>query len=67
MTERADGLPARPSRGLGQKTSLVLGFVRPFSVLAIDEPFVDLDPARQDPLTKLAVRISVSGVVGSGM
>ena len=55
LTERADDLPARFSRGLRQKTSLVLGLVRPFSVLAIDEPFVGLDPAGQVALTKLLV------------
>lgn len=55
LAERADDLPARFSRGLRQKTSLVLGLVRPFSILAIDEPFVGLDPAGQVALTELLV------------
>lgn len=43
LTHRADDLPVGFSRGLRQKTSLVLGLVRPFSLLLIDEPFVGLD------------------------
>jgi len=43
LSHRADDLPVGFSRGLRQKTSLVLGLVRPFSVLMIDEPFVGLD------------------------
>lgn len=42
LDERVDDLPVRFSRGLRQKTALVLALVRPFSVLVIDEPFVDL-------------------------
>lgn len=53
LTDRADDLPARFSRGLRQKTSLLLGFVRPFSVLLVDEPFVGLDPQGQSTLTEL--------------
>jgi ABC-type multidrug transport system ATPase subunit len=44
LTDRADDLPSRFSRGLRQKTAIVLGLIRPFSVLLIDEPFVGLDP-----------------------
>jgi ABC-2 type transport system ATP-binding protein len=44
LTERADDLPSRFSRGLRQKTAIVLGLIRPFSVLLVDEPFVGLDP-----------------------
>jgi ABC-type multidrug transport system ATPase subunit len=43
LTERVDDLPARFSRGLRQKTALVLGLARPFDLLLIDEPFVGLD------------------------
>lgn len=43
LTERVDDLPSRFSRGLRQKTALALGFLRPFDVLLIDEPFVGLD------------------------
>jgi ABC-2 type transport system ATP-binding protein len=58
---RADDLPARFSRGLRQKTSLLLGLVRPFAVLLVDEPFVGLDPAGQRTLVEL-----VEGAVAAG-
>jgi ABC-type multidrug transport system ATPase subunit len=53
LSGRADDLPARFSRGLRQKTALVLALVRPFSLLLVDEPFVGLDPAGQEMLTEL--------------
>ena len=43
LTARADDLPVRFSRGLKQKAAICLAFVRPFGVLAVDEPFVGLD------------------------
>ncbi len=43
LADRVDDLPSRFSRGLRQKTSIVLGLVRPFSLLLVDEPFVGLD------------------------
>lgn len=43
LAERIDDLPARFSRGLRQKTSIVLALARPFSLLLVDEPFVGLD------------------------
>ena len=61
LTSRADDLPSRFSRGLRQKTSLVLGLVRPFSVLMIDEPFVGLDPAGQHALTELLIETAAAG------
>ena len=61
LTPRADDLPARFSRGLRQKTAIVLALVRPFSVLLVDEPFVGLDPAGQDSLTELLVAASEAG------
>jgi ABC-2 type transport system ATP-binding protein len=53
LTDRADDLPVRFSRGMRQKSALVLGLIRPFSVLLIDEPFIGLDPSGQDALTAL--------------
>jgi ABC-2 type transport system ATP-binding protein len=48
LLDRADDLPARFSRGMRQKTSIAVGFVRPFEVLLVDEPFVGLDaPGKQ--------------------
>ncbi len=55
LSDRADDLPARFSRGMRQKSALVLGLVRPFSLLVIDEPFVGLDPSGQESLTELLV------------
>jgi ABC-type multidrug transport system ATPase subunit len=54
LMDRVDDLPSRFSRGLRQKTSIVLGLVRPFSLLLVDEPFVGLDaPGRQAMLDLL--------------
>lgn len=61
LTERAEDLPARFSRGLRQKTAIVLALVRPFSVLLVDEPFVGLDPAGQTALTELLVAAREAG------
>src|SRR5699024_5271386 len=43
LAERVDDLPARFSRGLRQKSAIVLALARPFSLLLVDEPFVGLD------------------------
>ena len=43
LAPRAADLPVRFSRGLRQKTALVLGLLRPHRVLLVDEPFVGLD------------------------
>jgi ABC-type multidrug transport system ATPase subunit len=61
LDDRVDDLPVQFSRGLRQKTSLVLGLARPFSVLLVDEPFVGLDPAGQHALTELLVAAAASG------
>jgi ABC-type multidrug transport system ATPase subunit len=61
LTARADDLPARFSRGLRQKTAIVLALVRPFSVLLVDEPFVGLDPAGQDSLADLLTAAADAG------
>lgn len=53
LTARADDLPSRFSRGLRQKTAILLGLIRPFSVLLVDEPFIGLDPAGRDTLIEL--------------
>lgn len=53
LTDRVDDLPARFSRGLRQKTSLVLGLARPFDLLLIDEPFVGLDLSGRSALVEL--------------
>lgn len=53
LTARADDLPSRFSRGLRQKTAILLGLVRPFSLLLVDEPFVGLDPAGREAFIEL--------------
>ena len=45
LGERMDQLPTTFSRGLRQKAAITLAFVRPFSLLLVDEPFVGLDSA----------------------
>lgn len=45
LAARADDLPSRFSRGMRQKTAVVLALVRPFDVLIVDEPFIGLDPS----------------------
>lgn len=47
--DRADSMPNRFSRGLKQKAALAIGFIRPFEVLMVDEPFVGLDSAGRRP------------------
>jgi len=58
---RADDLPSRFSRGLRQKTSVLLGLVRPFDLLLVDEPFVGLDAPGQAALVEL-----LAGAVADG-
>lgn len=50
LTDRADDMPSRFSRGLRQKTSLICGLIRPFRLLLIDEPFAGLDRPAQETL-----------------
>lgn len=53
LAGRVDDLPARFSRGLRQKAGLAVGFIRPFSVLLVDEPFVGLDATGRAALLEL--------------
>lgn len=53
LAHRADDLPSRFSRGLRQKTSLLLGLIRPFGLFLVDEPFVGLDAPGQRALVTL--------------
>jgi ABC-type multidrug transport system ATPase subunit len=68
LVERRDDLPSRFSRGLRQKTSLLLGLLRPAELLLIDEPFVGLDAAGQRTLVELlgeVVDVGIAAVVSS--
>src|SRR5437867_2764981 len=62
LSDRRDDLPSRFSRGLRQKTSLLLGLLRPAELLLIDEPFVGLDAAGQRTLVELLDEVVVAGV-----
>ena len=53
LEHRRDDLPSTFSRGLRQKVSIALAFVRPFEVLLVDEPFVGLDHPGRDSLLEL--------------
>jgi ABC-type multidrug transport system ATPase subunit len=61
LTERVDDLPSRFSRGLRQKTSIVLALVRPFSLLLVDEPFVGLDQPGKVVLLELLREVHADG------
>jgi len=61
LTHRADDLPSKFSRGLKQKTGLILGLIRPFSLLLIDEPFVGLDTPGQETLVEVLADIADQG------
>ncbi len=61
LAPRIDGLPSRFSRGLRQKTSIVLALVRPFSLLLVDEPFVGLDQPGKTVLLELLDEVHADG------
>lgn len=61
LSDRLDDLPARFSRGLRQKTSLLLGIARPFSLLLIDEPFVGLDAPGKATLLDVLSEVHAEG------
>ncbi len=63
LSERADDLPSRFSRGLRQKTSLAIGFIRPFELLLVDEPFVGLDAPGKAGLLELLTSASANAAV----
>ena len=61
LEARADDLPATFSRGLRQKAALAVGFVRPFELLLVDEPFVGLDASGRDALVTLMEESAAGG------
>jgi len=61
LAGRADDLPSRFSRGLRQKTAILLGLIRPFSLLLVDEPFVGLDPPGRAAFIDLVDEASEAG------
>lgn len=61
LYDRADEMPNRFSRGLKQKSAIALGFIRPFDLLLVDEPFVGLDASGKEALLELLVSASDNG------
>jgi len=61
LTERADDLPGSFSKGMRQKASIALAFVRPFGLLLADEPFDGLDPPSRDALDVLLAEAADTG------
>ena len=61
IAHRMDDLPSTFSRGLRQKAAIALGFVRPFDVIVVDEPFVGLDLAGRDALVELLDQARTDG------
>lgn len=61
LIDRADDLPTTFSRGLRQKTGLILGLIRPFALLLIDEPYVGLDAPGQETLTEVLADLAEQG------
>jgi ABC-2 type transport system ATP-binding protein len=61
LLDRAGDLPAKFSRGMRQKSSIALAFVRDFDLLLADEPFDGLDPTSRDAFGEL-----IDGAVGAG-
>jgi ABC-type multidrug transport system ATPase subunit len=61
LYERADDMPNRFSRGLKQKSAIALGFIRPFDVLLVDEPFVGLDASGKEALLELLADATSQG------
>jgi len=62
LGDRRHDLPSRFSRGLRQKTSLLLGLLRPADLLLVDEPFVGLDAPGQSTLVELLEEVVAAGV-----
>lgn len=68
LSDRAGDLPAKFSRGMRQKSSIALAFVRPFSLLLADEPFDGLDPTSREAFGSLlddAVRDGAAVIVST--
>jgi ABC-type multidrug transport system ATPase subunit len=61
LYDRADEMPNRFSRGLKQKSAIALGFIRPFDLLLVDEPFVGLDASGKEALLELLASASENG------
>ena len=61
LASRADDPPGGFSRGMRQKASIALAFVRPFGLLLADEPFDGLDPPSRQALDGLVAEAAAGG------
>lgn len=61
LADRGDDPPGGFSRGMRQKASIALAFVRPFGVLLADEPFDGLDPPSRAALDELVAEVAAGG------
>lgn len=61
LASRGDDPPGGFSRGMRQKASIALAFVRPFGVLLADEPFDGLDPPSREALDRLVAEAAAGG------
>jgi ABC-2 type transport system ATP-binding protein len=61
LADRGDDPPGGFSRGMRQKASIALAFVRPFVVLLADEPFDGLDPPSRQALDELVAEAAGAG------
>ena len=61
LAARAGDPPGGFSRGMRQKASIALAFVRPFGVLLADEPFDGLDPPSREALDELVAEAAGAG------
>jgi ABC-2 type transport system ATP-binding protein len=61
LADRAGDLPAKFSRGMRQKSSIALAFVREFSLLLADEPFDGLDPTSREAFGSLIDEVVAGG------
>jgi ABC-2 type transport system ATP-binding protein len=61
LSARADEPPSGFSKGMRQKASIALAFVRPFGLLLADEPFDGLDPPSRDALEELVAEAAAGG------
>jgi ABC-2 type transport system ATP-binding protein len=61
LASRGDDPPGGFSRGMRQKASIALAFVRPFGLLLADEPFDGLDPPSREALDGLLAEAAAGG------
>ncbi|HEY5198331.1 MAG TPA: ABC transporter ATP-binding protein [Solirubrobacteraceae bacterium] len=61
LTDRADDPPGGFSKGMRQKASIAVAFVRPFGLILADEPFDGLDPPSREALDSLFEEAAAGG------